>query len=226
MASAEPSNQVDLETALGRRFTTLTTSLGASSSVASEWADIFIKRYTEPQRHYHTLDHIGAMVHCLEEYRELIHDEEAVRLAIFFHDIIYDPRRNDNEVASVKLFEEYAASIRLAEPMIGKVKGFIEQTITHTLPHGEKGEGDEDLALFLDFDLEVLSRSREEYGKYATQIRSEYNYYKDDEYRRGRAKVLRGFLERDSLYFSQKFRDKNEGAARRNLRMEVSELEG
>jgi predicted metal-dependent HD superfamily phosphohydrolase len=223
-AMAIPNPPV-LEAALSKRFTTLATSLGASTIAARSWSETFIKHYTELQRHYHTLEHVGAMIRSLDECRDLICDKSAVVLAIFFHDIVYDPRGKDNEAESVKVFEDFAGSLGLAEPMTKRVTELIERTITHTLPCGEDGRVDEDMKLFLDFDLEVLSRSREEYDIYAKQIRKEYGHYKENEYRKGRLKVLQGFMERDRLYFSEKFYAENEEAARRNLRVEIAELE-
>ena len=154
----------------------------------------------------------------------MLRDEAGVALAIFFHDVVYDPRRADNERESVRVFEEFAASVGLAKRMARKVVGFIERTVTHTLPGGE-GEGEGDLELFLDFDLEVLARPNEEYEVYARQIREEYGYYEEDEYRKGRVGVLRGFLERERLYLSEKFYVEKEEAARRNLRAEIERLE-
>ena len=225
MATPEPPNPPILEATLSRRFTALAVSLGASTIAARNWTEVFLKCYTEPERLYHTLEHVGAMIRCLDECRDLIRDETAVALAIFFHDWVYDPRSKNNEADSVKAFEEFANSLGLAERMTKKVTGLIERTITHKLPCGEEGKGDEETKLFLDFDLEVLSRSREEYDMYARQIRKEYGHYEGNEYRKGRAKVLKGFLERERLYFSEKFHVAKEEAARRNLRAEIAELE-
>lgn len=77
----------------------------------------------------------------------------------------------------------------------------------------------------MDFDLEVLARPNEEYEVYVQQIREEYGYYEEDEYRKGRVGVLRGFLERERLYLSEKFYVEKEEAARRNLRAEIERLE-
>ena len=207
---------------LSKRFTALTISLGAANTTAHHWSSAFTERYTEPQRHYHTLSHVRSMLDCLDECRSLIHDETAVTLAIFFHDWIYDPRGKDNEIESVNVFKEFAESVDLDERMREKVVGFIERTITHTLPGVEE---DGDAGLFLDFDLEVLSRSRVEYKVYVQQIRREYGHYEDSEYRKGRAKVLRSFLSRERLYFSEKFYTEREEASKQNLRAEIASLE-
>lgn len=64
-----------------------------------EYVDIF-NRYSEPYRHYHTMNHIW---HCLNELSEVMYDlycPVAVEAAIYFHDIIYNTHANDNESKS------------------------------------------------------------------------------------------------------------------------------
>lgn len=147
-----------------------------------------------------------------------------MKLAIFFHDWIYDPKSKDNEIESVECFEEFAAEINLPDSMISRVSGYIERTITHTLPV-DNHEANNDLCLFLDFDLEVLSHSRADYTLYAAQIRQEYSHYTEADYCAGRVKVLKAFLERGRLYFSDAFYEMYEEIARENLKGEIELLE-
>lgn len=217
------SRSADLKVALKSRFLAVASRLDASPSALRTWSEELVKRYTELQRHYHTLEHVGAMIDLLDECGDSVHDKTAVALSIFFHDWVYDPQRNDNETESVRIFAEFAQAVNLTAPLTERVMHFIERTITHTLPdvgHAEDG----DLALFLDFDLEVLSRQTDDYDRYARQIRREYSHVADNEYRKARAQVLKGFLKRERLYFSDRFFESREGAARRNLEWEISSL--
>jgi predicted metal-dependent HD superfamily phosphohydrolase len=127
-----------------------------------------------------------------------------MKLAIFFHDWIYDPKSKDNEIDSIKCFKNFVNEICLSDSLSSRVSGYIERTITHTLPTNVQ-EVDSDLSLFLDFDLEVLSRSDEDYALYAEQIQAEYSHLKPVDYYAGRLKVLRSLLDRDRLYFSDVF---------------------
>ncbi|CAM6091846.1 unnamed protein product [Calypogeia fissa] len=115
-----------------------------------------------------------------------------------------------------------AREIGLPDSISTRVAGYVERTITHTLPPDE--EVDSDLCLFLDFDLEVLSRSGAD-AKYAAQIQQEYSHMKLADYCAGRVKVLRSFLGRDRLYFSNAFYESHEERARANLEQEISSLE-
>ena len=60
-------------------------------------------RHAEPQRHYHTWDHIEALLRWFEARRNHLHDPLSVELAILFHDAAYDPTRSDNEAESARL---------------------------------------------------------------------------------------------------------------------------
>ena len=70
---------------------------------AARWWTELERRHTEPQRHYHTLEHLEAMFRHWDAHRDALRDPEAVALAIFFHDIVYQPGRADNEAESAKL---------------------------------------------------------------------------------------------------------------------------
>ena len=85
------------------------TYLCVPSATASKWVQTIISRYSEPQRHYHTTTHVASMLDSLSKYESCIQDQFAVKLAIYFHDIVYDPTRTDNEIQSIKLFDEFVS---------------------------------------------------------------------------------------------------------------------
>ena len=147
-------------------------------------------------------------------------------LAIIFHDWEYIPHSSPrwNEQQSIVHFSVFAEELNLPPPLITTVKKYITATISHKLP--EEDKEDEDLKLFLDFDLEVLGRERSEYIVYMRQIRREYSQFTDDMYRHGRKAVLERFLERERLFFSAEFFEKFEETAKENLRWEIEALKG
>ena len=217
------------EANLHGRFQRLRLALGASEPAAAEWADAFITQYSEPRRHYHTLRHVASMLDCLDNRRPLIDDETAVSLAIFFHHWVYDPRGKDNEMESIRCFERFANMVGLSAELRASVVEHIECTISHTLPTDDTAAGAAaatDLPLFLDFDLGVLARPANAYREYAAQIRQEFGHLDVDAYRAGRIKVLRSFLDRERLYFSEAFYRTREDDARQNLQAEITALEG
>jgi predicted metal-dependent HD superfamily phosphohydrolase len=213
---------------LGSRLHALALKLGSpppANHVLPHWAAAFETAYSQKQRHYHTQAHIGAMLTCLDAHRHLLVQPNLVELAIFFHDWVYEPTARDNEMRSIDLLSRFAADVHLSEKDRERVASLIERTITHTLPDVEAECRDGDLRLFLDFDLEVLSRPEREYDEYARQIRREYEMYSDAEFCTGRVKVLRGFLGRERLYFSDAFYEAREAKARMNVAREIEMLE-
>ena len=62
-----------------------------------------VRAYAAPDRHYHDLRHIEALLGLADAYADAIVDRDAVEAAIWFHDAIYDTRRNDNEARSAEL---------------------------------------------------------------------------------------------------------------------------
>jgi predicted metal-dependent HD superfamily phosphohydrolase len=79
--------------------------------------------------------------------------------------------------------------------------------------------------VFLDLDLSILGASEDDYDDYTKLIREEYSCYSAEEYRNGRIKVLKGFLNRERLYFTDYFHKKYEVRARENIEREIKSLE-
>lgn len=209
------------------QFLQLAADLQSPPEASSKWANQIQLRYTEPQRHYHTLTHISSMLNLLPKYEDRINNLPAFKLAIFFHDIIYDPKAKDNELQSIECFRSFAMDIELAPKLVTIVVNFIERTITHTLSTDTTNLDagtDADLRLFLDFDLEILSRDEIKYAEYATQIRNEYGHFSEKDYCAGRIGVLKSFLNRDRLYFSNQFYEHCEAQARGNIEREIEYL--
>ena len=60
--------------------------LGIPEEFISRWWAIVEARYSETQRHYHTLAHIEDMFHKFEIVKGKLRSPESVSLAIFFHE--------------------------------------------------------------------------------------------------------------------------------------------
>ena len=59
--------------------------------------DELVRAYSEPHRHYHTIEHVASLLRLLDEHGRGVNDRNAVALAILFHDVVYDPARHDND---------------------------------------------------------------------------------------------------------------------------------
>jgi predicted metal-dependent HD superfamily phosphohydrolase len=163
-----------------------------------QWADIIFTRYNEPQRHYHTMDHIEHMLTLAHE--QLESPPPSLLYAIVFHDIVYDPTRSDNELRSVQLWREYVQHADVAVEVDKDVQCMIEATIHHTIPPQTPTELLPTLQLFLDLDLAILGVEWSRYERYMRQIRAEYAHFDPVAFQHGRRRVLSSFLNRDVLY--------------------------
>jgi predicted metal-dependent HD superfamily phosphohydrolase len=146
---------------------------------------------------------------------ELMEDAEIVAWAIFYHDIIYNPRRKDNEAQSAQVAAQRLGDLGISAERIARCQRHILATASHQL------QQDPDTQLLLDIDLGILGADWESYQRYAQQVRKEYAMYPGFLYRRGRRKVLRHFLEKDRIYQTERFMLKWEQQARTNLAREL-----
>lgn len=131
-----------------------------------------IERYNEPHRFYHNLDHIRFMI--AEANRKRILTNELF-LAIIFHDIIYDPKSNDNEEKSVELLYSYIKNDK------------IGNAILDTKAHQPRSILSEQLC---ELDLYDCYNSYENFINFENKIFKEYQYVNYEKYKIGRLKIL------------------------------------
>ncbi len=193
-------------------------------SVPHKMLEDLHRRHAEPQRHYHDWSHIEALLHHMAGVESELNDPKAVQYAILFHDAIYDPRAKDNERRSADLL--IAAAPPLLPESLTHARRMIEATEGHFLPDDLSGPAQSDCAHFLDMDLGILGASPERFDIYEDQIRREYAHVPCAAFREGRAKVLRHFGERETLYFSEWGKDRFEATARSNLARSLAALTG
>lgn len=181
-------------------------------------------RYGEPQRHYHTWSHIEALRTHYDHIQDQLNDPISVLWALYWHDAIYDPQANDNEDKSADLLRKEAPP-DLGQESLERADRIIRATKSHQIPSGLTAEDSADLALFLDIDLSILGTPQPVFDRYEAQIREEYAFVPADIYRQARSQILRGFLTRERLYFSEHYYAIWETAARENLQRSIDQLE-
>lgn len=86
-----------------------------------------IAAYSERQRAYHTVQHLYECLSLMEAVQYELNDPYAVALALWFHDVIYDPQAPDNELKSAELFEQLMAQDLQLDTM-QKIKRWILAT--------------------------------------------------------------------------------------------------
>ncbi len=168
------------------------------------------ERYSEPSRAYHTLEHIAEGIGHLKAVR-LVPPE--VPLAWWFHDGVYDPKRQDNEEKSAAWALAVLGKTALAE----KVKAAILATKAGATTF------DAGARLLVDVDIAILAAPEPRFSEYEAQIRREYAFVDETAYRTERLKVLRSFSDRAFIYATPEFRNL-ETRARKNLERVINTL--
>ncbi len=182
--------------------------------------DVLIAAYCGNDRHYHDIRHVAVMLDLLEQHATPATDWVAIRWAILYHDVVYDPRRKDNEAESAAAMARDFAAFGLDPALAARVNALILAT-----RHGEVApSGDATTALLIDLDLAVLAAPTAAYDAYAAAIRREYAHVPDALYREGRARVLQGFLDQAAIYCTESLKSLWEASARANLAREIGIL--
>jgi predicted metal-dependent HD superfamily phosphohydrolase len=211
-----------LNTTLATRWNRLTKPLTTDTALRETTFQQLAEAYGASDRHYHTLHHVRNLLDALERSGPVLNDPEVVKLAVWFHDAVYNSLRDDNEARSAALAKEFLSKTTLSADRCNRVVFLIERTKDHTQP---QPAADSDLLYFLDADLQVLGAPEADYWQYARQVRQEYRLVPDFMYRRGRRKVLEKMLGTSQLYQTESFRSRLEASARRNLQAELQAWE-
>ena len=183
--------------------------------------DQLVRHYREPHRGYHTLAHIADCLRQFDTVRHLAPREaDVIEAAIWFHDVIYDPRGTDNEGASADYASAALARLGADEPFRAEVHRLIGFTRHRELPADLPGQ------LMVDVDLSSLGASSSVFDQNGENIRREFAYVDDATYRKARADILRRFAARPRIYLTDAFFSRYEENARSNLQRAIKAMEG
>ncbi|WP_327324424.1 hypothetical protein OG735_19210 [Streptomyces sp. NBC_01210] len=208
---------VDLRARWNR--TLLAARHGAGAPDPLPYAENLLSRWSEPQRRYHTVDHLTAVLNHIDVLEEHAADPDLVRLAAWFHDAVYLPDRSENEERSAHLAERALTEAGLIPAATAEVARLVRLTVTHA-PEIDDLNG----AVLCDADLAILAAPPEPYAAYSAAVREEYAFVPDDAFRAGRAAVLRQLLGLPRLFRTPHGEREWESRARHNLATELKLL--
>jgi predicted metal-dependent HD superfamily phosphohydrolase len=198
------------------RWAALWRKAGATGA-AGPWYERLTAAYSEPQRHYHNQRHIAECLAEFDQARHLARQPTAVELALWFHDVVYDPKASDNEEQSAELAVRCLADGGISGAAAQAVVKLVLGTKTHDV------DADSDTALVVDVDLSILGQDEKRFFEYEEQIRREYAWVPQSIFASKRVEILQGFLARERIFTTEWFY-KYEGAARRNLQASIARL--
>lgn len=204
--------------ALKEEWHLLTARYSADRTLREQlWQEIEAS-YTSEGRYYHNLQHLTELLSLAVTHKALIAQGDSVRFAIFYHDIVYNPLRKDNEEESAALAVKKLRLLGLEKQQLEHIRQMILATKSHS------PSSDPDTNLLLDLDLSILGREWERYYDYSKKIEKEYRLVPCFLYNNGRKKVLKHFLSLPAIYKTPTFYQLYESNARKNISRELQML--
>ena len=177
---------------------------------ADDVRDALLAAYADPSRGYHDTLHLTEVLDRLDELAAAGEefDREAVMLAAWFHDGVYDGQPGAEE-----------RSAQWAERTIGdpEVARLVRMT-----EHHRPDERDVNGRALSDADLAILAAGPERYGEYVAAVRREYAHVSDADFAVGRGLILRDLLAKPALFQTRHGHDAWEARARANLLAELA----
>jgi predicted metal-dependent HD superfamily phosphohydrolase len=204
---------------LKREWQALIEQYNCDESRSERVYNLTAEKYSNKDRAYHNLSHIEAILKSANSLQNKIRDFNAVCFAIWFHDVIYNTNKGDNEEKSSEFAAEMMLELKVPQETIGIVQSMILATKEHSVK-----DDSVDTRIFLDLDLSILGTREELYKEYSRAIRKEYSWVPNFMYRRGRKKVLNNFLARERIYFTDELAARLESQARYNIENEIKTL--
>lgn len=201
---------------LQNRFNSLLNDYTSNTAlITSLWNDIEI-HYSEEHRMYHNLQHLAEVFSCFDTYENHLESPDMVAFSIFYHDIIYNVWKKDNEERSADFaFKKLTGLIN--DPHLSEICNQILATKTHNAKNN-------DTQWLVDFDLAILGQNDNTYKKYTELILKEYKTVPSFIYKKGRKKVLQHFLDKSFIFATPIFRELYEKQAKENLYNELQSL--
>jgi len=191
--------------------------LGARSDPAPAHGEIH-RAYSESHRHYHTLEHIAHALGRFDGIRSRVDAADAAELALWLHDFVYDPRAKDNEARSAAYARRLLAEGGVGATVSERVTDLIMATCHASPPDAP------DARYVVDADLSILGVSAAEFDRYERQVRQEYAFVSEPDWRAGRVRILRVFLDRPGIFLTPEFAAL-EAPARANLERSIEALQ-
>lgn len=211
-----PGIDLDLEK-LRNRWLGLLQPFGDAGYIGTGFGEL-VNLYSESHRHYHNLYHVNGCLDTFDRISQMLEDPFSVEAAIWFHDVIYDPKSNKNEARSAEYAQAFLSATTVDPETISKIIHLI------CLTQHPSNPSTDDEKYLIDIDLSTLGAEPSQYDRYEVWIRKEYAYVPGFLYKKGRKKLLQAFLNCKPIYRTPYFRERLEDQARANIHKALDNL--
>ena len=181
------------------------------------WSEIE-RAYSHQKRFYHNFTHLENIIASLDQVKSQINNWDTILFSVFYHDIVYNPIKKNNEEVSAVLAVKRLTAFGVDDKIIDGCRVQILATKSHQFCN------DADVNIFTDADLAIIGSDWDTYNIYLANIRKEYNVFPDIICKPGRKKVLTHFLSMKRIYKTNYFFEKLEKKAKENLTKELELL--
>ncbi|OGP92616.1 MAG: hypothetical protein A2Z19_07630 [Deltaproteobacteria bacterium RBG_16_54_18] len=175
-----------------------------------------VKAYSEKHRAYHNLNHIEQCLNEFDQLKYYLDLPDLVEIAIWYHDAIYNTRSDRNEEESALIAENELNSLGIIEEPIKTVHDLILSTKHNDEPKNS------DSKYLIDIDLSILGANTNIFQEYEKNIRKEFKWVPKYLFQKKRGEVLKSFLRRKHIFYTELFRKKYEYQARININSVLS----
>lgn len=200
-------------------FTKLLEKFSDNNDITNKIWNKIEQNYSSEERYYHTLKHLENLLSQLSEVKNKINDWNTILFSLYYHDIIYNVRKSNNEEQSAIFAQKQMKLIKIPANIIKNCSNQILATKKHLK------STDNDTNFFLDADISILGFDKKDYFEYTQNIRQEYSIFSDKIYYHGRRKVIKHFLKMGKIYKTNYFYKKLETQAKQNLKKELETIQ-
>ena len=193
--------------------------IGIDLESATSMGQKIVNAYSSSHRNYHTLEHVNHCLSILDQVPIQIDEENDLRFAIWFHDIVYDPKSEENEIQSAQIAYDWLNKQAVGNP--DQVRNLILSTANYLEPATDQLS----YMVLHDIDLAILASDETIYLQYQKEIREEFSHLQDEEFLYARRKFLKAVLELNPLYAIEAYQHQWEEKARQNISNELKKIE-
>lgn len=202
-----------------RRFCELWNRTVASDNT-DEACEVFHRLYSyysSDERYYHSTGHIHFCLTQFDQVKRYLDSPDAVEMAIWFHDVIYERGACDNEYQSALFFKEYVAQ-KLTPEFTEQVYNLILDTTHKHTPTTQDGQ------YLADIDLSSMALPWQEFMRDSSNVRAECNHLCDKEFYPKQLAFLESLLARQQFFYTDFFQQQHGGQAQGNLQRLIKQL--
>jgi predicted metal-dependent HD superfamily phosphohydrolase len=195
---------------LAVRFRALVGKVGGDPDASSPAFDSLYAAWSADSRHYHDVEHLVDCLRELDAANARIPTADIAELALWYHDVVYEPGASDCEERSARVLLADAEKLGIPEASTKTAADLVRATA-----HAQGGALRTPAAdLVHDIDLSILGRDVLRFMDFEYGVEEEYAATSTISFRRGRGRFLAGLLERPHIFRTEHFRGRYEARAR------------